>query len=212
MHGFMPETMLLSTIIPIPKDPNGTGQKSDSYIGIALSALCTKVFEYVILNMHSDSLISNNLQFAYKSGMFTAQCTWAAREVISYYNNKGSDVYCSKAFDLIKHDKLLEKLVSKDVPPVIIRVLTFMYINGKARVKWNKEVSEYFNVSNGVRQCSVLSPYLFSIYIDELIENLEKSGKGCWVGKQFYDVLVYANNIKLLAPSLTALQSMVDMF
>ncbi len=114
----MPETMLLSTIIPIPKDPNGTGQKSDSYRGIALSALCTKVFEYVILNMHSDSLISSNLQFAYKPGTSTTQCTWAAREVISYYNNNGSDVYCclldcSKAFDLIKHDKLLEKPFSQ---------------------------------------------------------------------------------------------------
>ena len=41
----------------------------------------------------------------------------------------------------------------------------FMYVNGKVRVKWNKEVSDYFNVSNGVRQGSVLSPYLFSIYI-----------------------------------------------
>ncbi len=59
-----------------------------------VSALCTKVFEYVILNMHSDSLISNNLQFAYKAGTSTTQCTWAAHEVISYYNNKGSDVYC----------------------------------------------------------------------------------------------------------------------
>ncbi len=63
--------------------------------------------------MHSDSLISNN---------------------------KGSDVYCclldcNKAFDQIKHNKLLEKLVAKDVPPVIIRILMFMYINGKARVK-----------------------------------------------------------------------------
>ncbi len=95
-----------------PKDPNGTGQKSESYRGIALSALCTNVFEYVILNMHSGSLISNNLQFAFQAGMSTTQCTWVAREIFSYYNNKGSDVYCclldcSKAFDQIKHDKLL---------------------------------------------------------------------------------------------------------
>ncbi len=124
----MPEAILLSTIIPIPKDPNGTGQKSDSYRGIALSALCTKV----ILNMHNDSLISNNLQFANKADTSTTQCTWAAREVTSYYNNKGGNVYCclldcSKAFDQIKHDKLLEKLVAKDVPPVIIRVLIDVY-------------------------------------------------------------------------------------
>ncbi len=35
-----------------------------------------------------------SFQFAYKAGMSTTQCTWAAREVISYYNNKGSNVYC----------------------------------------------------------------------------------------------------------------------
>ncbi len=125
-HDFMPEATLLLTIIPIPNDPNVTDQKSDSYKGIALSALCTKVFEYVILNMHSDSLISNNLQFVYKAGMSTTQCTWAARKVISHYNNMGSDVYCclldcSKTFDLIKLDRLLEKLVAKDVPPVIYK-------------------------------------------------------------------------------------------
>ncbi len=75
LHGIIPEVMLLSIVIPIPKDSNGTDQKSDSYRGIALSPLCTKVFENVILNMHSDSLISNNLQFAYKAGTSTTQCT-----------------------------------------------------------------------------------------------------------------------------------------
>ncbi len=132
--------------------------------------------------------------------------------IISYYNNKGSDAYCCLldcciAFHQIKHDKPFEKLLAKDVLPVIIRMLMFMYINGKARIKWNKEVSEYLNVSNGVRQESVLSPYLFSIYIDELIENLEKSGNVCWVVKQFYGMLVYVDDLKLLAPSLRALQS-----
>ncbi len=125
-HGFMPEAKLLSTVTPISKDPKVTGQTSNSYRGTALSAMYTKVFEYVILNMHSDSLILINLQFAYKAGTSTTQCIWAAREVISYYNNKGSDVYCclldcSKAFDQIKHDKLLQNLVAKNVPPVIIR-------------------------------------------------------------------------------------------
>ncbi len=75
--------------------------------GIARNALCTKVFAYVTLNIHSSSLISNNLQFAYKAGTSTTQCTLATHQVISYYNNKGSDVYCclldcNKAFDQIK--------------------------------------------------------------------------------------------------------------
>jgi hypothetical protein len=41
-HGFMPEAMLLSTIIPISKDLSGTGQKSDGYRGIALKCLMYK--------------------------------------------------------------------------------------------------------------------------------------------------------------------------
>ncbi len=53
----MPDDMLLIRIISIPKDPNGTGQTSDSYRGIALSALYKKVFELIILNIDSDSLI-----------------------------------------------------------------------------------------------------------------------------------------------------------
>ncbi len=78
----MTEAMLLSTITTIPKDPNGTDQKYHSYSGITLSALCKKVLEYVNLNMHSDSLISNNLQFNYRASTSTSPCTWAAHEVI----------------------------------------------------------------------------------------------------------------------------------
>ncbi len=78
---------------------------------------CVQRWLNVIVNMHGDSLISNNLQFAYKAGTSTTQCTQSAREVISYYSNKGSDVYCclldcNKAFDKSKHDKLQEKLIA----------------------------------------------------------------------------------------------------
>ncbi len=57
-------------------------------------------------------LTSGDLQFACKADTSTTQCTWAATEVITYYNNNGSDVCsclldCSKAFDRIRHDKLL---------------------------------------------------------------------------------------------------------
>ncbi len=37
---------------------------------------------------------------------------------------------------------------------------------------------EYFNSINGVRQREVVSPLMFTVYIDELICRLEKSGIG----------------------------------
>ncbi len=62
-----------------------------------------------------------------------------AREVISY-NNNGSDVYvclldCSKAFENVRHDNLLQKLMSTSLPPIVIRSLMYMYSNSKIQVE-----------------------------------------------------------------------------
>jgi hypothetical protein len=214
-HGYIPHCLLLSSLTPIPKDQLEDLSNSQNYRGIALCALCLKVFEYAILLKYNDLFSSSHHQFAYKAKSSTTMCTWTAREVISYYKNKGSEVQaclldCSKAFDKIRYDILFQKLLEKGIPPIIIRFILYNYTNSQVRVRWNGAESNSFTVCNGVRQGAVLSPFLFNIYIDELIHNLTSDGAGCWVGPTYYGVLVYADDILLLAPSFNALQHMVD--
>ncbi|MBL0732344.1 MAG: hypothetical protein JJW03_05785 [Desulfosarcina sp.] len=65
-----------------------------------------------------------------------------------------------------------------------------------------------FNVKNGVKQGGVLSPILFSVYMDDLFERLEKRGVGCNMGNYFVGCLAYADDLTLLPPSKKALQIM----
>ena len=43
-------------------------------------------------------------------------------------------------------------------------------------VRWNSSVSDSFHVLNGVRQGGVLSPMLFAVYVDSLLEMLVTLG------------------------------------
>ena len=66
-----------------------------------------------------------------------------------------------------------------------------MYTCQHYYVKWNIERSNLFNVSNGVKQGSVISPLLLSIYIDQLFSKLKYLGLGCHVGLTYAGAFGY---------------------
>ena len=84
----------------------------------------------------------------------------------------------SKAFDLVDHGILFKILSERGLPLSIVRFLISWYSVQQLRVRWNSSLSDPFKVSNGVRQGSVLSPILFSVYLDSLLVDLSKSGVG----------------------------------
>ena len=69
-----------------------------------------------------------------------------------------------------------------------------MYMNQRCHVKWANELSESFTVANGVKQgaAAVISPFLFSIYIDNLLNELKQLGLECHVGPTFAGAFGYA--------------------
>jgi hypothetical protein len=70
-------------------------------------------------------------------------------------------------------------------------------------------VSSSFNVSNGVRQGGILSPKLFTVYMDELIERLNATGVGCYIGGKCVNNLWYADDTALLSPSVKSMNMLL---
>ena len=78
------------------------------------------------------------------------------------------------------------------------------------RVKWGDEFSEWFPITAGVRQGGVLSPDFYCIYVDDLLDLLRKSGKGCYFLYYFAAALFYADDMAILAPSVKGLTTLLE--
>ena len=81
--------------------------------------------------------------------------------------------------------------------------------NQKMRVKWNRVLSGTFSASNGVKERGVLSPLLFTVYLDQLILALKELGIGCHLKGMFVGAFLYADDVTLLAPQAWLLKAML---
>ena len=213
-HGHMPSELLLSTICSIPKDARGNICDMENYRGIALSSCLSKIHDIIILNKYSAQLCTSEMQFAFKGHHSTSMCTLVLKEVASYFQRNKGDTFtaiidASKAFDRIQHDKLFEVLVKRKLPAIIIRILLDSYKRQQLRAKWNNSFSNSFTTLNGIKQGSITSPVLFTVYMDVLLTRLEQSGYGCKIGGYYYGALSYADDLTLMCPSLYGLQQML---
>ena len=115
----------------------------------------------------------------------------------------------SKAFDRVHYGKLFKLLSKRKIPVQVRRLLLDMYTRQKMQTVWNGAKSDVFTVKNGVKQGGILSPILFCLYIDELLNRINASGLGCHIGHLSYSGLGYADDVTAISPSVKALQSIL---
>ena len=74
-----------------------------------------------------------------------------------------------------------------------------------ADVRFNNEKWEKWIINNGSRQGGILSPLLFNFNIKRCIEDIVNHDVRCIIGLDKWNVLAYADNFVLMAPSLKRL-------
>ena len=116
-----------------------------------------------------------------------------------------------KAFDTVWHEGLLLKLCQFGFPRYIWILIHNWYRGSSSAELWNSKTSRYFPVKQGVRQGAILSPLLYSIFVNDLLHLLSSSGHGVSIGGIFCGSPMYADDLALIAESSAALQSMFDL-
>ena len=214
-HSYLPPNLRNCILKPIPK-PHKDPTLSDSYRPIALAPTLSKILEWCILLQYSEYFATSPLQFGFKKHMSTALCTGLVKNISAHYMSHGSSVFAclldaSKAFDLVDHSLLFQQLLQQRTPSFLVRFLISWYSSKSCSVSWDGASSDSFNVSNGIRQGGVLSPVLFTIYMDILLNKLKECGVGCYWDGLFVGALCYADDLILLAPYPSALRTMLSL-
>ena len=60
-----------------------------------------------------------------------------------------------------------------------------------------------------MRQEGILSPVFYCLYVDGLVEVLSAMGIGCHLKDTFLSILLYAEDMALMSPSLKELQTLL---
>jgi len=95
----------------------------------------------------------------------------------------------SPDFSKVNHWKPFLKLMDDSVGYKVIKILAFWFSSQECSVRWRSSISASFHIFNGTRQGGVLSPYLFTRYIRDLLTAFSSSGIGCKVGGHLINIL-----------------------
>ncbi|GKD38477.1 retrovirus-related pol polyprotein LINE-1 [Tanacetum coccineum] len=201
----MPDEWRLSEVIPIYKN-KGDVQACSNYRGIKLLSHTMKLWERVIeKRLRRETRVSEN-QFGFMPGRSTTEAIHLLRSLMEKYRERQRDLHMAfldleKAYDSVPRELLWRTLRDKGTPRRYSRVIKDMYEGVKTRVRTTMGSTEFFQVEVGLHQGSAISPYLFTLILDEISQGIQESIPWC---------MIFADDIVLIAESAEGLNNRIE--
>lgn len=207
------DTFFLSVIYPIFK--KGNPNLASNYRGISFMNCVAKIMmgilnERLYAWSERNSIITE-YQAGFRKGYSTVDNIYNLAAIVNIKLNQKKKVYAffidfKAAFDKVSRKSLMYKLHALGVSTKMVYFLEKIYSTTQSTV-WNgTELSEPFETIAGLKQGCLMSPLLFSLYINDLHEHL---GGGIFIDDLNIRLLLYADDIVLLAEDIEVLQKMI---
>ena len=216
--GQVPNQWKMSNVSAIFK---GKGSENDpsNYRPISITSCIGKILEKIIFKYLYNYLQENNILTKYQSGFRPKDST--VNQLLEIYhtiienldNQKDIKfIFCdvSKAFDKVWHKGLLHKLRKYGISGNMLNWLN-SYLSGRQqRVKNEGFYSTWLSTNAGVPQGSVLGPYLFLLYINDITENIKTNIRLFADDTSLYTVIENEDSIHLLNEDLREIARWAD--
>eukprot|EP00732_Lithocolla_globosa_P001879 Lithocolla_globosa_v1_NODE_1063_length_2901_cov_6.565355.p2 type:complete len:483 gc:universal NODE_1063_length_2901_cov_6.565355:1501-53(-) len=218
----LPSSLLNGVIAAFVK-PGGSPDYLTSYRPITLLNSSLKLFESLIVGRLEQKLLPfiHDEQGGFQRKRGSRDQIFVLSETISHSIAAGQPLFLAfldikKAFDSVWHDGLFSKLFLHGIVGNTWSLLRHIYSNLTVQLRLSDtELTDPFNPPTGTAQGSLLSPLFYLLFINDLITDIKKDPSRAKVGDHKLSCLLLADDIVLLAPSVTDLRhlfTIVDNF
>jgi Reverse transcriptase (RNA-dependent DNA polymerase) len=173
----MPDEWRRSILVPIFKN-KGDIQSCTNYRGIKLMSHIMKLWERVIEHrLRKLTTVSKN-QFGFMLRRSTMEAIFLIRQLMKRHREQKKDLHMifidlEKAYDKIPRNIMWWTLKRKLVPTKYVTLIKDMYTNVVTCVRACDSESDTFPIKIGLHQGSALSPYIFTLVIDEITKDIQ---------------------------------------
>jgi hypothetical protein len=203
--------------IVMPLFKKGDRMDLDNYRGITLMDVVGKVFSGILRNrlekFYEGKIVEEQAGFRKGRGCVDQGYT-LAQVILKRLEVQKNTYLCfvdlKKAYDSVWREGLIHRIREDRVPKKLVSLVKRWYKNVMVKVRVNDVESDWFESKVGVRQGDTLSPLLFNIFINGIVETVKESGRGVKVGMDNMAVLLFADDMVLVANDEEELQHLVE--
>lgn len=220
--GDVPMDWLRGVVVPIHKD--GDPSNPLNYRPITLLSIVGKVYTGILYNrlMHWSEV--NNImvpeQGGFRLGRGCPEQIYTLTELIKLRKLRKQYTYTcfidiKKAYDTVWHDGMKIKLKRYGIHGRMYDAICSLYSSCESTIRLGSTIgyTDFFDIDTGVRQGCILSPWLYSLFINDLAIELKQANCGAWIdemGVHQLTTLLYADDIVLLTNTLDEMKRLLD--
>lgn len=214
--GKVPKEWKQSITIPLFK--KGDRKEPSNYRGITLLSCVLKLLTNIIGTAMSHTIPLSEEQQGFRKNRSTVDAIFIFRQIAEKaieYNKPAFVCFVdlTKAFDRIRLADVLSILKKKKkVPREYIQLIKELNTDNTTKLRVNKKLTTSIKTSTGIRQGDSLSPLLFNIVMEKIIEAVRECGPGYRLGQHRIHSLYYADDALLVAESEDDLQRLLYTF